>query len=55
MRADAKPALCELVIEVVQAPLEPSTFDGELEVLEAQLQQLVIGQGGPGEPTWHGA
>jgi hypothetical protein len=35
VRPDPKPALRELVVEVFQAPLEPGTGDGDLEVLEA--------------------
>jgi hypothetical protein len=55
VRPDAKPPLAELRIELVQAPLEPRACDGDLEVLEAQLEEFVVGQGGPGKPTRHGA
>jgi hypothetical protein len=34
VRPDPKPSLRELVVEVFQAPLEPGTDDGDLEVLE---------------------
>ena len=33
----------------MQAVLEPRAFDGHLEVLEPDLQQLVVGQRGPGK------
>jgi hypothetical protein len=44
MRPNPKPPLGELVIEVLQAPLEPSACDGDLEVLEAQLEKLAVRQ-----------
>src|SRR5208283_3835067 len=52
----ANAALGQLVVKREQAVLEPRAFDPDLEVLEAKLQQLLVGQCGPGEfPTRHGA
>jgi hypothetical protein len=42
MRPDPQPPLRELVIEVLQAALEPGPSEGDLEVLEAKLQELVV-------------
>src|SRR5271167_730016 len=41
--------LVKLVIEGVQASLEPGALDRDLEVLEPDLQQVVVGQLCPGE------
>src|SRR6266852_597168 len=54
MRPDAQPAPAELVVEIGQARLEPRAFDRDLEVLEAKLQELVVGQRGPGKLARHG-
>src|SRR5208282_2834632 len=56
MRPHANAALGQLVLKRQQAVLEPGAFDPDLEVLEAKLQQPLVGQCGPGEfPTRHGA
>src|SRR5215813_4752001 len=54
VRPDPQPPLGELVMEMVQAPLEPRSGDADLEILEAELEQLTVRQCGPGEPTRHG-
>jgi hypothetical protein len=54
VRAHPNPALFELVVEFAEATLEPRAFDGHFEVPEAQLEQLLVGQRGPSEPTGHG-
>src|SRR5438132_13246664 len=56
VRPDPQPALGEFLVEVCHAPLKPrAAADGDLEVLEAQLQELAVRQGGPGKPARHGA
>jgi hypothetical protein len=43
-------------MEVVHAVLEPCAADGDLEILQAKLEQLFVGEVGPGKfPTRHGA
>src|SRR5439155_13177607 len=54
MRPDAQSAPAELVVEIGEPLLEPRPFDGDLEILEAKLQQLVVGQRGPGKLARHG-
>ena len=49
MGPDPDAALLEFVVEIVEAVLEPGAFDRDLEVLEAKLEQLLVGQGGPGK------
>ncbi len=56
MGPGADAALCELVVDTEEAILKPGVFDGDPEIPEANLQQLLIRQCGPGEfPTGHGA
>ena len=55
VRPHPQPPLRELLVEIGEAALEPGAFERDLEVLQAQLQQLSVGKRGPGEPTWHGA
>src|SRR5207248_2687441 len=49
MRPHPQLALCELIEQIVEAILEPSACDGDLEILEAKLEQLLVGQSGPGK------
>src|SRR5215210_3227756 len=53
MRLYPDSTLIELVMEVSEAPLEPGPLDRELQVFQAQLQQLVVGQRGPRKVTRH--
>ena len=56
MRPQPDAALFELVVEIVQAVLQPGALDPDLEVLEAAPEQLLGGQVFPGKcPTRHGA
>src|SRR5271157_6500046 len=56
MGPHANAALGQLVVQRQQAVLKPRAFDSDLEVLEAKLQQLLVGQCGPGKfATRHGA
>jgi hypothetical protein len=56
MGPDSDAALLELAMEIVEAVLEPGAFERELEILEADLEQLLVGQRGLGKlPTRHGA
>src|ERR1700691_3566115 len=56
MRAHPDAVLVELIIERVQALLEPGALDRHFEVLEPDLQQFVVRQGRPGKfPTRHDA
>src|SRR6202034_3333541 len=49
-------ALRELVMKRQEAVFQPGTFDLDAKILEANLQELVVGQRGPGKfPAWHGA
>ncbi len=58
---DPELALLQLVVQALQAPLEPGPFDRDPEVFEPQLQQLLVRQGGPRKsasksasgPVWH--
>jgi len=54
VRAYTNPALFELVVEFAEAALKPRAFDGHFEVPEAQLEELLVGQRCPSEPTGHG-
>ena len=47
-------ALGELVMEREQTVLEPGALDLHMEVLEADLQQLLVGQRRPGKFSAHG-
>src|SRR5262249_52211449 len=49
MRPRPDVALRKLLVQGFEAVLEPGALDGDLEVLEAELEQLLLGQGGPGE------
>ena len=49
MWPDPDIALLELLMESFEAVLEPSAFDRDLEIPEAQLEQLLVGQRGPGK------
>src|SRR5262249_23511896 len=49
MRPDSKAALDEFSMQVVETLLEPCTRNADLKVLEAKLQEVLVGQGGPGK------
>jgi hypothetical protein len=53
--ADAQPLLLQLAMQGAQAQLQPGPFDGDLEVLEAQFEEFLVRQRGPGKPRRHGA
>jgi len=44
VRPDPQPPLGQLLVEVFHAPLKPRAGDGDLEVLEAQLEKLAVRQ-----------
>ena len=50
MRTDAQAALFQLALQRAQAQLQPRPFDGDLEVLEAEFEKLLVRQRGPGKP-----
>ncbi len=54
MRSDAQSAPTKLVMEIGEALLEPRAFDADLEILEAELEELIVGQRGPSKLTRHG-
>src|SRR5262249_48690077 len=49
MRPDSEAALDEFSMQVVETLLEPCTRNADLKVLEAKLQEVLVGQGGPGK------
>src|ERR1044072_317983 len=49
MRADPEVSLLQFLMGGLEAVLEPGAFDFDLEIAEAQLEQLLVGQGGPGK------
>ena len=51
VRLEADASLLQLVVEVADAAPEPGAFNLDLEVLEPHLQQLLVGQAGPGYPA----
>ena len=44
MRPDAKAPLCKLIMQTVETPFEPRARNADFEVLEAELQELFVGQ-----------
>jgi hypothetical protein len=54
MRPYANIVLGELPIESAKAFLQPGAFDGDPEIFQPDLKQLIVGQRCPGIfPTWH--
>src|SRR3954447_11119211 len=49
MWADPQVSLLQLLMERLEAVLEPSAFNFDLEIAETQLEQLLVGQEGPGK------
>jgi hypothetical protein len=56
MRPGPDAALLEFFVETAEAVLEPGAADRDLEIFQAEPEQLFVGEGGPGKfPTRHGA
>ena len=48
-------ALFELLMQSLEAVLEPGAFERDLEIAQAQPKELLVGQGRPGKfLAWHG-
>src|SRR5215813_6518601 len=54
MGSDPDASLIELIMEIAETIVEPGAFDRDPEVLQAELEELLVGQRGPGKLlTWH--
>src|SRR5580704_4755583 len=53
VRPHVKAVLGKLVVQGQEAVLEPGALDLHMKVLEADLQELLVGQRGPGEFLAH--